>query len=89
MGWEEFAKEVQSLTTVQEVLTANDLLKKRLSEIERSLATAFEVGDTVLFETKGVRRTGVVEKVNAKSVIVSVFGKTWAIAPSLLEKVVS
>jgi small-conductance mechanosensitive channel len=88
MGLEGFARAVKDLTTVEDIQDASNILKNRLSEIERVLAVAFGVGDTVSFTARKVNHTGVIEKINAKSITVNVSGRTWTVAPSYLTKVV-
>ena len=65
-----------------------DLHKTATRLISRQEASRFTVGDEVEFRSGSSLIQGIVEKVNRKTINVSVeFGRNWRVSPSLLTKV--
>ena len=65
-----------------------DLHKTATHLISRQEASKFTVGDEVEFRSGSSLIQGIVEKVNRKTINVSVeFGRNWRVSPSLLTKV--
>ena len=65
-----------------------DLHKAATRLISRQEASKFIVGDEVEFRSGSSLIQGIVEKVNRKTINVSVeFGRNWRVSPSLLTKI--
>ena len=65
-----------------------DLHKTATRLISRHEASKFSVGDEVEFRSGSSLIQGIVEKVNRKTINVSVeFGRNWRVSPSLLTKI--
>lgn len=65
-----------------------DLHKQASRFVSARAAAKFTVGDEVEFTSGSSLIRGIVEKVNVKTVNVSVeFGRNWRVSPSLLTKV--
>ena len=62
-------------------------IKKRQSVMQQEIASQFSVGQSVSFMTKkGDTQSGIIEKINRKSIIVRVDARiTWKVSPSLLK----
>jgi len=70
-----------------ELKHVQNAIKRRWGDLTAKLARELEVGDPVWFEDRNNKRvTGVVEKVNRKTVIVNVGfgGASWRVSPQLL-----
>lgn len=61
-------------------------LKKRQSVIQQEAGSEFSVGQSVMFPTKnGLTQSGLIEKINRKTIIVRTEYRTWRVSPSLLK----
>ena len=72
-----------------DMATINALIKEikaRQSAIQNETADAFRVGQSVVFDTKDGDLSGIIEKINRKTVIVRTDAhQTWRVSPSLLK----
>jgi uncharacterized protein YkvS len=75
--------------TTEELHEISDLLKRAWSLQQQKKAAEFHPGDNVSFESRnGETLTGVVNKVNQKTVSVTVGGfRRWKVSASLLSRV--
>lgn len=73
--------------TQDELSTAYNTLRWRLDRMNKTDLATFSVGDTVEFDHGGRTITGVVERVNLKTVSLREGEyKRWRVAPSFLRK---
>lgn len=79
---------IRNLTTLEEIKEINDAVSLQWTFIQLCAAKSFRKGDKVTFTGKGTVLTGVVEKVNQKTVAVKTGPhQTWRVSPNLLKKV--
>jgi len=78
-------RDIFAVDTIDDLRDINLALKQRWNELESRGVLNFKVGDSVKFNAKrrGVQ-TGIVKKVNRKTVSVLVGNATWRVTPSLL-----
>lgn len=86
------AQEIQvallKINTLEELKEINETLGFRWKALQKQQAKAFRPGDKVTFKGKGVVYSGVVEKVNQKTVAVKTGPyQTWRVSPGMLKKV--
>jgi len=88
MNKEEVVEYLWNIKNKDEIHELWNILKGRSRQLEEQLTYAFNVGNKVYFNNKGIKTEGIIEKVNRKSISVKVgeFAH-WNVSPSLLTKV--
>jgi len=72
----------------KEIDTMWNILKRRAKQLDEQIANSFSIGDKVSFKGRYNRvETGVVTKVNTKTINVRTESNMWRVAPSILNKV--
>ena len=73
------------LATIEELRELNRIVYEAIRARETSVARAFQVGDRVKFTAKDGRTiTGIVHKINLKTIKVKSIDVMWIVTPSLL-----
>ena len=81
-------------TTVETIRNANmdelnaiiALVRDRQRSIQTEIGTSFQVGDSVYFnDRRGAKVTGIIKKINRKTIKVDTGGYLWSVSPSLLK----
>ena len=73
------------LATLEELRELNRIVYEAIRSRETSVARAFQVGDRVKFTAKDGRTiTGIVHKINLKTIKVKSIDVMWIVTPSLL-----
>jgi len=73
------------LATLEELRDLNRSVVEAIRARETSVACTFQVGDRVSFRAKDGRTiTGIVHKINLKTIKVKSIDVMWAVSPSLL-----
>ena len=81
-------------TTVETIRNANmdelntiiALVRDRQRSIQTEIGGSFRVGDSVYFNDKrGAKVTGIIKKINRKTIKVDTGGYLWSVSPSLLK----
>ena len=79
-------RDIFAVDTIDSLRDINQALKQRWNELEARGVLNFKVGDSVKFTARkrGGVQTGIVTKVNRKTVSVLVGHTTWRVTASLL-----
>jgi uncharacterized protein YkvS len=86
MNINDIVNAVSQLRTKADIIRVEDAIKIARMARQREAGRKFNVGDTVTFEHRSKNITGIVERVNMKSVSVSTESDgNWRVAPTLLE----
>ena len=79
-------RDIFAVDSIDDLRDINLAIKQRWSELDAREALNFKIGDSVKFNSRkrGGILTGIVKKVNRKTVAVLVGSVTWRVTPSLL-----
>ncbi len=80
--------------TKDELIALNKLIIKRLKYLDNldsiERITSFNIGDSVSFEYRGYYITGIVAKINIKTISIQTENNgIWRVSPSLVKRIVT
>jgi uncharacterized protein YxjI len=71
--------------SMDEINTMIALIRDRQRSLQVEIGSSFRVGDSVYFNDKrGAKVTGIISKVNRKTIKVTTPNGQWSVSPSLL-----
>ena len=71
---------------IDELNTIIALVRDRQRSIQTEIGNSFQTGDSVYFNDKrGAKVTGIIKKINRKTIKVDTGGYIWNVSPSLLK----
>ena len=81
-------KAIYDIDSMEELRIIMNIVNMRFKELQARAAQSFVRGDTVTFTTKhGQKITGVVTKINQKTVSVKTPTSEWKVSGSLLKRI--